>query len=285
MMMADVRRFPAGDPVPAVTEAAATGQVAAIFADIRATLGMPMVNLVWRHLAVRPGALEWTWAMLKPLYRSGAIAGEAAALRERLIPPPIVRWPAAGFRAVGLSDADGAAIGHVLRAYDRGNANNLMAFSALLAQLDGRHPAGTPRIATAKLLDAPLPPLLDLEAVDAATADLAIRLNRFGQIEEGPILASLYRHLAHWPGYLALAWTLLAPMEERGELAALAARTRDAADAAAPALLGGMPDAPPRVDGADRAYARTALELFAGSGIARMTAIGRLLLAAQPTER
>lgn len=282
--MTGLRRFPAGDPVPAVTEAAATGQVAAVFADIRATLGMPIVNLVWRHLAVRPGALAWTWAMLAPLYRSGAIAGEAAVLRERLIAPPIERWPAAAFRAVGLSDGDGAAIGHVLRAYDRGNANNLVAFSALLAQLDGRQPAGMPRIATAEPLDAPLPSLLDLEAVDAATADLAIRLNRFGQIEEGPILASLYRHLAHWPGYLALAWTLLAPMEGRGELVALAARTRDAADAAAPALLGGMPDAPPGVDGEDRAYARAGLELFARSGIARMTAIGRLLLAAQPTE-
>lgn len=282
--MTALRRFPAGDPVPAIIEAAAAGPVAAVFADIRATLGMPIVNLVWRHLAIRPGALEWTWAMLAPLYRSGAIVGEAAALRERLIPPPVAPWPAATFRAVGLSDADGAAIGHVLRAYDRGNASNLVAFSALLAQLDGRRPAGGPRVATAGPLDGPLPPLLDLEAVDAAIADLALRLNRFGQVTEGPILASLYRHLAHWPGYLALAWTLLAPLDARGELAALAARTRDAAEAAAPALLAGMPDAVAPPDAEDRAYARAALELFVTGGIGRMTAIGRLLRAAHPSE-
>ena len=39
------------DPVPAITEAAATGETAAIFADIRQVLGVDVVNLIWRHLA------------------------------------------------------------------------------------------------------------------------------------------------------------------------------------------------------------------------------------------
>ena len=36
---------------------------AAIFADIRETLGVEVVNLIWRHLATIPGALlkmEWS---------------------------------------------------------------------------------------------------------------------------------------------------------------------------------------------------------------------------------
>jgi hypothetical protein len=36
------------DPFPAVAEAEATGETAALFADIRATVGVPVVNLVWR---------------------------------------------------------------------------------------------------------------------------------------------------------------------------------------------------------------------------------------------
>ena len=49
------------DPVPAITEAAATGETAAIFADIRQVLGVDVVNLIWRHLATMDGALPWAW--------------------------------------------------------------------------------------------------------------------------------------------------------------------------------------------------------------------------------
>jgi len=49
------------DPVPAITEAGATGEIAAIFADIRHVLGVEVVNLIWRHLATLPGALPWAW--------------------------------------------------------------------------------------------------------------------------------------------------------------------------------------------------------------------------------
>ena len=45
------------DPVPAITEAAATGETAAIFADIRQVLGVDVVNLIWRHLATIDGRL------------------------------------------------------------------------------------------------------------------------------------------------------------------------------------------------------------------------------------
>ena len=38
------------DPVPARTEAAATGEIAEIFADIRRVLGVEVVNLIWRLL-------------------------------------------------------------------------------------------------------------------------------------------------------------------------------------------------------------------------------------------
>ena len=68
------------DPVPAITEAAATGEIAEIFADIRGVLGVEVVNLVWRHLATIPLALPWAWGILGPLYIDGTIAAEAAAL-------------------------------------------------------------------------------------------------------------------------------------------------------------------------------------------------------------
>jgi len=74
------------DPVPAIVEAEAEGSTAAIFADIRDTLHVDVVNLIWRHLATMPGALDWVWSTLKPLYLGPALADftDTAALLASL---------------------------------------------------------------------------------------------------------------------------------------------------------------------------------------------------------
>ena len=73
---------------------------------------------------------------------------------------------------------------------------------------------------------------------------------------------------------------MLEPLDCRGELADAVAATRAAAAAGAGALLTAIPAVPAAA--ADQAFARAALELFLGHGIARMTTIGRVLMAAQP---
>ena len=45
------------DPFPSIAESSATGVTAEIFGDIRKTVGVQVVNLVWRHLATIDGAL------------------------------------------------------------------------------------------------------------------------------------------------------------------------------------------------------------------------------------
>ena len=47
-----------GDPIPALSEAEARGDVARLFEDIRWVLGVPVVNLIFRRLAILPGGLE-----------------------------------------------------------------------------------------------------------------------------------------------------------------------------------------------------------------------------------
>jgi len=82
-----------GDPVPAVTEAAASSETARIFADLRATLGVGVVNLIWRHIAPFPGALPWAWATVKSVYKSGGVAMEALRLKAGLAIPALPAWP------------------------------------------------------------------------------------------------------------------------------------------------------------------------------------------------
>src|SRR5271170_6144359 len=124
------------DPVPAITEAAATGEIAEIFADIRGVLGVAVVNLIWSHLATIPRPLPWAWGTLRPLYVDGTLTAEATALHGDLDLPRLAPFPLGVLAAAGLLDRDIGAIRNVLAAYDRTNAMALIALSTLLLRLD-----------------------------------------------------------------------------------------------------------------------------------------------------
>ena len=59
------------DPVTAVDEATATGATAEIFADIRETMGIPILTSIWRGLADMDDSLSTVWSAAKPIYLSG----------------------------------------------------------------------------------------------------------------------------------------------------------------------------------------------------------------------
>jgi AhpD family alkylhydroperoxidase len=56
-----------------VEEAAATGRVAEIFADIKATKGIDFVPNLWRVLATHPPLLDETWTRLKMVMAPGRL--------------------------------------------------------------------------------------------------------------------------------------------------------------------------------------------------------------------
>lgn len=132
------------DPLPAVVEADATGEIATLFKDIRDILGIGAVNLVWRHLATIPGALPWAWRAVRPRYADGSLAASAAAFDRGLALPTIPALPGTALSACGLGTADLAAIKGVLAAYARTNPQALLALSAL-RQETGREPTGRDR--------------------------------------------------------------------------------------------------------------------------------------------
>ena len=71
------------DSIAAIPEEDASGDIATLYADLRATLGVPFVNLIWRHLATIQGGLAWAWTLVKPLYVIGASRGPADACGNR----------------------------------------------------------------------------------------------------------------------------------------------------------------------------------------------------------
>ena len=65
-----------------------------------------------------------------------------------------------------------------------------------------------------------------MDALDPEVARLVSELNGFGEDTEPQLIASMYRHLAYWPAYLALVRTMLAPLQADGRLDALTRATR-----------------------------------------------------------
>ncbi len=273
-----------GDPVPAIGEGDATGEVAKLYADIRMTLGVPLVNLIWRNLATIPGALAWAWLAVKPLYETGQIQNEALALIECQQLPIVSRLPRAALRAVGVDSQSEAIIRGILESYDRSNPLNLVALSALLAVLrntpaDEVLPPAACR--PRQTLDAALPTLVNLHEVSDETAALVRAFNRLGARGRDHILVSMPRHLAHWPGFLALSWTLIAPLDGNGELHRCIDRVLANGNTRA-ARLARLIGSTPRPPDALHASIETTLDDFCRNAVSRMIPVVSLLKQAMP---
>ena len=279
------------DAMPTLPESEASGAAAALYADIRGVTGVPVVNLIWRRLAFFPGALEWAWAAVRPLYAGGLADGAAAQILAGTPLPDLPPWPDPLLPAAGLSGADRAAVIRMLASYDRGNRLNLAALGALLQALEGA-PGGGANAAICNVrrvrrgglppaagsgarsaVEGELPPIPAMEALRPEVRDLVLALNELGNSGD-TVVASLYRHLAYWPGYLALVWAQLAPLDRDGRLAAAIAGGAEAAREASAGIAGGLalPSGPPPPEVGE------AVGQFVRGPIARMTPVSALLL-------
>jgi len=268
------------DPIPAIRETVATGEIAEIFADIRRVLGVEVVNLIWRHLATLPETLPWAWETLRPLYTDGTLVAEARLLHMQLTLPRLRRFPPELLAAADLADGDVASIRDILAAYDRTNAMALLAFSALLHRLEGR-PSADHTIsrraepAPEAFVPIPLPPLPGINELREPVAKLLLTLNGFGTRRDNPVLASMYRHLAYWPQYLALSWAVIAPLDADGSLGGAIADALGKAQAQAARLAARFSE--PTFDTAIAVAIRAALDAFANDVLAKMVVICALL--------
>jgi hypothetical protein len=213
------------DSIPAITEQDASGEIAALYADLRITLGVPFVNLIWRHLATIPGGLAWTWTLVKPLYLSGELDRLSVETAARAGLPSLTRWPDFVWEGVAIDRGARRLIARLIDGYNRANGVNFLALLAAVSVLRDGMPA---RLDTGRALpwanrplvatDA-LPPLPKLSELSPPLLALVRRLDQFGRLGSSDAIASLYLHLALWPPFLSIAYTSLEPLHRSGELA------------------------------------------------------------------
>lgn len=245
---------------PMVEEAAATGRVAAVYAD--AASRAPFVPSILKSLAVCPPYLVLAWNQVGPLLGEADLAQAAAALAGGVT--DVAEPPA----DAGDRDLLGGFVGPL--------STMSLVCAGLLAALDGELP-GRPS-ATG---DAPPPPDEPLEGSVPSTGDLGDDAELLGRIRAQlgtPIVNSIWRKAAA-EGRLQRIWDQLGPqaaatraaaerLQQRAEVAARDVPWPAVADR--PALArAGIADAEAGVRAVLDAYAITlprVLVLAASSG-------------------
>jgi hypothetical protein len=269
--------------IPEIRESEAPAETAAIYAELRTASGLPLVNLIWRHFAALPGVLPWAWRAVRPAAQAGLVGAAASRVVESLPVPAMPPLDRGQLAAVGVHEQ--AAYGglptirRVIDAYDRGNAFNLVALTALLRGLEAASPveaAAPPGAAVAPQPIGDVPPLPRLGELEERARRSVESLAALHAGFEAGAVPSLYLHLAHWPGFLEQA-------RGRIEHLPLADLREDACKRAAaetesllPVMAAGAPPAAAR-DAVDHALRRLARGL-----IPEMLAVGLALRRALP---
>lgn len=267
-------------PFPEIREPDAPSEIAALYDDLRRTTALPLVNLIYRHLATLPGVLPWVWSLVRPLVVSGA--ADAARVRvAAALDVPDLSVPALD----GTGRAEAHEIGRVLDVYNRGNLLNLVTLGAVRIALDRPEPRAGDRIAAtgaARPTVEPLPALPRLAELSPETAFLVRSLAAMhGAAAGAGVVPSLYLHLAHWPAFLDAVRQPLRDLADAGVLRASCVEARRLADREAATLASTMTvERPPPKEQA--LALRGALATFTTHVIPEMIPVGFVLRRSLP---
>lgn len=275
------------DPIPAVPEGEAKGETAEIFADLKGTLGLPFVNLIWRHLATMPGALRTVWDVVRPLYLSSDLEDRGADLRMAAAVPGIEPLPVPLWECAGLDRSGRTEVGRLIDDYNRTNSVNFLALAtarlALRGDLPHRPPSRGPTPAAPRPLAFVAQPLPSLAALPSSVLSLVWAIDGLGRLAPSTAIASLYRHLACWPSFLSVAYAALLPHHQTGTLQT--AQQTLVVEGRGIAQEDLLPLLPPPVfvlDPEMRGRVLDALQDFTSFMIGRMTVMGLALRALLP---
>ena len=254
--------------LPEIPESEAAGRIAEIYRAILDATGLPSTNLVWRHMAVHPGVLEWAHGALEGAFSAGAFrvlgAETASFLPPRAMPPLEERE--------GLDRSTREAAASVMAFYNRANPINLVALSALQRVLRGE--TGEARYEAEATSDSPLSPLPTIPVdIDVDTRARMASLARTINDRESALMPTALRHLANWPATISALQGRVEGLAASGALDSDAEALRRKARVAAALVPLSTP-----ASGRPSEETRRALEETIGlfmAPISRMVVIGR----------
>lgn len=229
-----------------LAERDATGDIAVIYDEIRRFWSVPYVSSMQRHLATRPGWLEWVWAALRPVFAGGLAQTAAWRAAEGLAVSRLAPITRDALRVWGVDEAGETAIRATCDSFIRASPANLVLSGLLRRLLSGERPSG--RIGVDRHWTPPppvpsLPAMVDLAAVSPAERGVLLALST--PVDGQPFVPGLYRMLGQWPGFIAHVATTLQSHLHDPETRATCQRLLDAVDAEIPAVFAALPPLPP----------------------------------------
>ena len=228
-------------------ESDATGEIAGIYDQIRRLWAVPYVSSLQRHLATRPGWLEWTWAALGPAFTSGVAQAAAWRAADGLAVPRLAPLSRDALAVWGVDAAGEAAIRATCASFVRVSPVNLVLSGLLRRLLTGERPTGADEHPPALTPPAPLGPLPALADPAALPPAQRAVLATLGTTVTGQIFVpGLYRMLASWPAFLAHVATVLRPHLDDAATRAAGQRLLAAVDALIPRVFASLPALPAR---------------------------------------
>ena len=207
---------------PEIAEEDARGTIADLYGDIRAVTQRPVVNLLFRTLAAAPGALDWSWRRIRPAYQTGTLEriGRTLAISSDLFNSASSNLTRSALASAGVDTDALTTIRTIFDHYNASNRSTVVAVMLLQHALDRPVAIEVPASIANEPPTPPytLPPLLQ---VDQMATDLRERVvNLSGRLSKGGavIVPGIYRHLAHWPGFIELMTDVLGPLFDAGAI-------------------------------------------------------------------
>lgn len=269
-----------------ISEDEATGEIAAIFGEVRHLWGVPYVSAIQRHLATRPGVLEWVWDAIAPAFRSGAAQAQALAAVEGLRVGPLPPIPREALALWGVDDRALITIRAVSDGFVRVAPINMMFAGLISALLDGAEPGGSATPAQGWSPPPPLPAPPGMVAPHTLDGAARAVLMRFATLSDGkPFVPGLYRMLAHWPAFLAHLAVVLSPRLGEPAISAAFDEIRARIDGSVPGVLATLPArsaAHPMPSASERAHYRSIRATYRKTS-PELIVFGRLISDALPS--
>ena len=201
------------DTVNALSEADATGEIARIFAE-----------LCRYRYSLRSGGfsesetdLAATWAAIKPMYATGQPEAALARLRSDGAFPALKSLTRSELEKAEIEPGYLQRIKSIISAYTRSNSLNFLTQTALVLTPQ-KSPKDYLKVEPTDSIGE-IPRLLAREEISDPVWELVLSVNMYGTNEANPGLATIYRHLAYWPGMLELLQSRLETAQSRGEIA------------------------------------------------------------------
>ena len=214
------------DPVSVLDEKEAIGETAKIFKDIRETMNIPLITSIWRGLAEIDDSLKKIWTIARPIYETQNPEKKLKEIIEEIKLPLLPKFTDDELSKCRLTHKDWKEILIILKAYNRSNGMNMVVLHSIIKQ---NFPSclNIPKNKKKKIIWPVLQKLKKKEEIKPNIWQLVCNVNSIcAPNGKNSHVATLWRHLAHWPFFLEIMYIKLSKLSEERVLQSLLFKTQ-----------------------------------------------------------